>query len=133
MEVGGYDLIFTAHGMRGASGREHLAHILIDLCRKHWPTCVIEFDPEPGHFYVYENMAAAAKVEECTLEVSPLRMIYFIVPPSKKPESGGAPSIRFTAVVDHPDHGPSREIVANLRQVFDQQQHTEAPPPCTSA
>jgi hypothetical protein len=100
MEIGGYDLIYT-------SILKLAWHVLVDICRTEWRELVVEFDPEPGHFYVYKDMNAAngwftraACVDE--------QMIYFII------EGNG-----FTAVVDDPKHADVEGIVARFNKIFD--------------
>lgn len=110
MTIGGYDLLFTAY-----LGGQALQNLLINICKQHWPTCVVEFDPEPGHFYVYQDMKKAVAVEARLDDSSIEYMIYFIT----------SESCEFTAVVDDPAKLPAKPIVDNLRSWFKEKKYEQ--------
>jgi hypothetical protein len=98
MEIGGCDLIFDKPESDPTWG-------LVSLCRKTWPEAVIQFDPEPGHFFVYRNMATAFVWDKDVPEDDFARegMIYFIVG-----------SDTFTAVVE----SLGGDCVADLKATY---------------
>jgi hypothetical protein len=99
MEIGGKDLVFNHPGMVINSD------YLITICRSVWNTLVVEFDPEPGHFYVYRDMNAAILWHKDVPD-GPAPMIYFIMEESM-----------FTAVIDSEDED-TKKVVEVINKVF---------------
>lgn len=104
MEIGGYDLIYD-------SEFPVQSHHLIDACRTVWPTLVVEYDPEPGEFFVYRDMDSAVSWEVATETDDPDHkegpMVYFILGDKD-----------FTAVMDDPAVGDEKLISEALDKVF---------------
>jgi hypothetical protein len=72
MEIGGYDLIFE-------KGDNFAPWDLIQICRKTWTEAVVQFDPEPGHFFMYKDMSSATEWEKDVPTTNASDMIYFII------------------------------------------------------